>query len=373
MGLAYRVKRGSTKRIFAEWVEPSEGADDSDFMTCEWKDGMRREVVQLTYGKWKGKGVTEDKAPSKASKGTAPKDTVSTDKEPTAKKRKDAEPKAEEPKAKQPKPKEPKEPKTKEPNEPKTEENPTDDTLPDKFKEVLPDGTEVEVALKWNRQKGCRHNHLVCILVAGKQLMQMDLIYFETTAAGIAWANKLAKKRAKDDSITKEHATGIKLEFMAKNVDLYNKRLEDPAWNNKLNDAPTHPDGTDGDAAEQTAPENAVVPHDEAVHAEPPPHETCSQLDKGGAMMSYVTPPHGTRLRVNGTRGNDQTSETEPSAPTSERTAEIQTSTGEPIAEPQPTPTGKPVTEAQPTDEKKPSGRIAMPPKFAMEDSDPES
>ena len=89
--------------------------------------------------------------------------------------------------------------------------------------------------------------------------------------------------------------------------------------------------------------------------------------------MGYVTPPHGKRLRMNGKRGNEQTSETEPSAPTSERTAETHTSTGEPIAEPQPTPTGKPVTEAQPMDEKKPSGRIAMPPKFATEDSDPES
>ncbi len=190
--MAFRVKKGCTKRVFGEMVSPLAQADDGDFMQCEWRDGMRREVVHMTIGKWK-----------------------KTQAAPAAKRDKPAGTSA---------------------------EQTTEEELPDKFKGTLKDGTtKVSVLLKWNRQKKCRHQHLVTVEVGGKQLVQIDSIYFKAMGDGITWANNIAKKRITDDTMDKDKARDLKTAHQEANQELYDARVKDPAWNNMLEAADEEP------------------------------------------------------------------------------------------------------------------------------------
>ena len=49
---AYRVKKGTSKKVYGEVVPMPEGTADTEFMQCNWRDGMIRDIVQLTFAQW---------------------------------------------------------------------------------------------------------------------------------------------------------------------------------------------------------------------------------------------------------------------------------------------------------------------------------
>jgi hypothetical protein len=116
-------------------------------------------------------------------------------------------------------------------------------------------GNEVKVEAKLNNPKGGRCQWLYRVVVNGKQLVQVDSIYYDDSAAAIVFCNQIAEQACKK-KVSKEDADKKKMAHQKLKASLYDERMKDPVWNSKVQ-----------------AAASAVAP------------ETCSQDDKEGAMQ----------------------------------------------------------------------------------------
>jgi hypothetical protein len=257
MRTAFRVKKGTQARVFGEMVQPAGDASKGDIMRCKWRDGMTREVVQMTVDKWMSMQPTPAASQSAQCESAKPENA---------------------------------------------KKNGNDAEQLDLFKGEDSDGTKIQVQLKWNRQKNQRHQLLGVVKVAGKQLVQIDAIYFESKADMVAWCNDIALTRVRNKELDKDQANTKKAKYQDDHLDLFKKRLKDLTWNNLLE----QPEAADAPPAEAPAPETATA-EDTGVDKEPaavveatPEHDTCSQDDKQGAVMGIEvsgTPPPRKRMR----------------------------------------------------------------------------